>query len=295
MNQNDDTFLARWLSDELTPDEKREFEASPDYASFRKIVMAADTIRSPEFDASSIRDRIESNKAKSKGKQVWWYAAAASITLVIGFFIIINWTTRISSGFGDQLAYELPDGSSVLLNANSQVSLKKRGWEDDRTLDLQGEAYFEVAKGSAFTVKTNLGKVTVLGTEFNVIVADGLMEVTCYEGKVQVNMGQSESILTVGQRVTMVSDKFSRSTVTVNGPGWMSGVSTFSSIPVKYVIESLKNQYEIEINNTEKISLEQPFTGQFPHDDLSVALSVVFEPLNIKYQLKGDQVYLEPM
>ncbi|MEQ9307110.1 MAG: FecR domain-containing protein [Marinoscillum sp.] len=295
MNQNDDTFLARWLNDELTPEERSDFESSPEYADFQKIVLGVESMQSAQVDLEGIKQRIEKAKLKSNGKTIWWYAAAACITLLIGFYSFTQWTTNVKSGFGEQLAYNLPDGSSVLLNAKSQLSLQKWGWEDDRTLDLKGEAYFDVAKGSAFTVKTDLGNVTVLGTEFNVLVADGLMEVTCYEGKVKVNIGHSESTLTVGQRVTLVSDKYSRSSVGVNEPGWKSGVSAFSSIPVKYVIESLKNQFEVEINNTEKINLEQPFTGQFPHDDLSVALSVVFEPLNIKYQIEGEQVYLEPM
>ena len=295
MKSNDETFLARWLNDELTPEERSEFESNPDYAQFRKIVKGADALHSPEFDAEGLRARIELAKGKKSAKQVWWYAVAASVTLILGFFAFINWESSIQSGAGEQLAYDLPDGSSVFLNADSDLSLKKWGWESNRTLSLDGEAYFDVAKGSVFTVNTTLGDVTVLGTEFNVLTDAELLEVTCYEGRVSVAIGKTETILTVGQGVRFLSGELTESRHEYSAPGWRDGVSRFESLPLTYVINALQDQFDVEIQNQNLLNLDQTFTGQFPHNDLKVALAIVFKPLNIKYQLDGDQVYLEPI
>ncbi|WP_421876199.1 FecR family protein [Marinoscillum sp.] len=294
MNPNDDTFLARWLNDELSAEERKEFESNPEYASFRKIVAGADSLQRPEFDEAAIRNRIEQSK-HTTGSNMWWYAAAACACLILAVTLAINWTTTLTSEYGTQLAYDLPDGSSVLLNAKSELRLKKWNWESDRSVRLTGEAYFDVEKGKTFTVVTYLGEVTVLGTEFNVTVAEGFMEVTCYEGSVRVNIGATESILAEGDRVTWLTDRLTQTAVDWKVPDWKTGISSFQSIPLKYVVAELESQYGIEVNNLQLLDLTQPFTGQFPHDDVKVALSIVFEPLNLAYQQKGDQVYLEPM
>jgi len=56
----------------------------------------------------------------------------------------------------------------VVLNSKSTISFNKTDWKNNRQLTLDGEAYFKVEKGSTFTVNTNNGSVTVLGTQFNV-------------------------------------------------------------------------------------------------------------------------------
>jgi ferric-dicitrate binding protein FerR (iron transport regulator) len=104
---------------------------------------------------------------------------------------------------GEMYAFSLPDQSQVLLNAGSQASFKSWDWSSNRAVSLQGEAYFKVAKGQKFTVETNLGSVTVLGTQFNVKARDNRFEVTCYEGKVQRSLSNEEQIILPGQRIVI--------------------------------------------------------------------------------------------
>ena len=44
----------------------------------------------------------------------------------------------------------------------------KKRFTDERIIQLRGEAFFEVEKGSRFVVQTGKGAVEVLGTSFNV-------------------------------------------------------------------------------------------------------------------------------
>ena len=81
----------------------------------------------------------------------------------------------------------------MLLNSKSTITFNKHNWDTNRTLELNGEAFFDVEKGNTFTVKTSQGNVSVLGTEFNVNASVDFFRVSCYEGKVKV----SEMLTTV--------------------------------------------------------------------------------------------------
>ena len=63
----------------------------------------------------------------------------------------------------------LPDQSTVRLNAGSFFTYDAATWDDARTVELHGEAFFDVKKnGVPFTVTTSNSRVQVLGTTFNV-------------------------------------------------------------------------------------------------------------------------------
>lgn len=95
-------------------------------------------------------------------------AASLVILVMAGIF----WWTRPvihEAPFGDQLSVYLPDGSEVSLNSGSRLSHARSFGGNTREITLRGEAFFDVAHSDTpFTVETFNGKVTVLGTRFNV-------------------------------------------------------------------------------------------------------------------------------
>ena len=82
--------------------------------------------------------------------------------------------------------FHLPDSSFVALNMGSELYYTKKGWQTERRVELKGEAFFKVKKGSIFEVETDQGIISVLGTEFNVKSWNNYFEVTCYSGLVRV-------------------------------------------------------------------------------------------------------------
>ena len=68
------------------------------------------------------------------------------------------------------------------LNELSQLEYNASKWDENRSLELKGEAFFDVEKGKRFDVTTEFGNVSVLGTEFNVLSRDSIFKVSCYEG-----------------------------------------------------------------------------------------------------------------
>jgi ferric-dicitrate binding protein FerR (iron transport regulator) len=179
----------------------------------------------------------------------------------------------------------LEDGSEVILNSKSSVSYNAKDWENERELTLKGEGYFKVAKGETFTVITPNGSVQVLGTQFVVNSTRDFFDVTCFEGKVRVITNDNIShILLPGENIRKINGFETQNLDSEDdAPSWISGESTFKSVPLKYVIKALENEYNISIDASQ-VDTSILFSGAFPHNDTKVALQTVFGSLDIKYE-----------
>ena len=295
--EKDDTFLARWLQNELSEKEREEFEASPDFAHYSRIIKTSGRIKSPEVDEKALLEAIKSNrgaKVVSMPRRTFiQYGIAAAVALLVGVFTLFKFLPgaqeQVVSGIGEHKTLTLPDGSEVNLNAQTTLSYYPKRWAKKRTLALEGEGFFKVKKGSEFKVETLNGTVTVLGTQFNVRSIQDYFEVACNEGKVQVISGDQSFIITPG--MTFKTGKNIKPHVletTPQPPSWLEGKNSFASVPVRVVLESLKNHYNIEFTGNIPNG-DQLFTGSYPEDNLNVALQVVFGTLEIRYQITGDR------
>ena len=176
----------------------------------------------------------------------------------------------------------------MMLNAKSQASFDAENWDANRSVTLSGEAYFKVKKGSRFTVTTQNGEVSVLGTEFNVQSQDAFFETVCYEGKVRVVSHNEETVLTKGKAYRNISENPSEQWAFEEiKPSWVDHNSSFKSVPLHYVFAELEDQYDIKVK-TAGIDTNLIYTGTFPNDDLKVALKTVFSSFNMQYTLLED-------
>lgn len=285
---NTDDFLARWISGELSEEEINTFKKSKDYILYETILEGTKLLDVPTVDREKIFDRIQNSISKEK-KVIpmipgWVYAVAASIVLVLGYTLFFNQTITYQSEFGEQLAITLPDGSEAILNAKSKLYYKKGSWKNtERTLFLDGEAFFKVKKGNIFTVKSNTNSVSVLGTQFNINTSSDFFEVTCYEGKVKVENSNSSKIISKGQAVRSInSSSFEKWGLNDVFPSWTTGESSFTDTPLQQVISALEKQYKITIKS-KKISIDQRYSGGFTHNNLQNALHTIFDAMDIKF------------
>ncbi len=293
-NKKDDIFLSRWITGELSPEELTEFESHPEYEYYKKIMIGSDMLElSAEYDVDTALSKIKQVKNTSAQHskpilRLWPYAtAAASIAIILGIFFF-NLDQSYTTHYGELVTVILPDGSEMILNAKSEASYNKKKWETNRTVSLQGEAYFKVKKGSKFTVSTKNGDVTVLGTEFNVQSYDTFFEAICYEGKVRVTHSNDQEILTAGKAYrnihNMPSEKWTSDELK---PSWVDKVSSFRSTPIKYVFNELEEQYNIKIK-IDHIDTSTIYTGTFPNNDKEIALRTVFSTLGMQYKILQD-------
>jgi ferric-dicitrate binding protein FerR (iron transport regulator) len=249
----------------------------------------------PEYNASDELRNVLSKIKSSNSKQTstHWLRPVLRIAAVIAImFSVYYYTTTLDTNIetlaAQKTLIELPDNSAVTLNASSSLTYNKSSWNKGRDVNLEGEAFFKVAKGSTFNVNTIDGVVTVLGTEFNIKQRNNYFEVVCYEGSVQVTQDNSDVvILKPGDSFLKINGKLiAREKETLLQPSWMHNESSFKSLPFSYVIREFERQYNVTIN-PHNIDSEQLFTGSFSHDNIEMALKSITLPLNVKYNFKN--------
>ncbi|GAB4515045.1 MAG: FecR family protein [Allomuricauda sp.] len=292
-----ENYLAKWLSGELSEQELREFEASEAYASFQKLKEASSGLQAPDFDVDQALLRFkEEHMAKSPKvitlnpfRKFLRVAAVIAILLTGSYFYINSLNEKVTTGFAERSEVILPDNSELFLNADSRISYSEKNWDNQRNIKLDGEAFFKVAKGKKFTVSTEQGTVTVLGTQFNVENRKGIFEVTCYEGLVSVTHNAKEIKLPAGNSYVVINGKQVTGTPEGTQPSWMNNESSFESIPLKYVFAELERQFDVQVN-TENINTDLLFTGSFNNTDLNMALKSISTPSQTRYKVEGDNV-----
>ena len=180
---------------------------------------------SNEKSWNAIQDKIaaQSNNGRVLRMRRLVAITAAAAAFVAAFLVIGAGgdQVRIGSALAMDSAVNLPDGSSIQLNGGSEASYDASSWEDNREISLEGEAFFDVEKGSPFQVVTAQGTVEVLGTTFNVQNRNGEFEVTCYTGKVRVASEGQEVELTPGDRAVLQDKELGKLISNDEAPDWM--------------------------------------------------------------------------
>lgn len=223
------------------------------------------------------------------------YAAAAAIAALF-VFQFYNPTTTISATRGAHIAHYLPDQSKVELNADSKISYKARSWSSERLVELEGEAFFEVAKGATFKVLTSNGTVEVLGTQFNVNARNNTLVVDCKEGKVRVSAKADKKILMAGQGTRLNDSK----TALVNTYpskvdkkiGWRAGNYYLEGVALSQAIAEFERQYNIQFKGITADLLQR--NGDYTFGgDLDNALEDLFFQLPVTYTSEGTEVIIQ--
>jgi transmembrane sensor len=152
---------------------------------------------------------------------------------------------------GGQFAVSLPDGSKVWLNAVSSLKYPTVFKNDQRIVELNGEAYFEVSKDASrpFVVVSGGTNVQVLGTHFNInaYTDEPQIKVTLTEGKVRVNEAtvlkpnQQAVIEKSGQVKTIEADL-------ETDLAWKQQLFIFKATPLDIVMRQVARWYDADID-----------------------------------------------
>ena len=211
--------------------------------------------------------------------------------IVTSYLFLENRDTSITTDIAQKENFLLPDESEVTLNAMSQLAYNKKGWDKERKLSLEGEAYFKVKKGSTFSVETPQGTVTVLGTQFNVFSRKNQFNITCYEGLVSVAFSDTLVKIPAGNYITIENNKIvNNESLALNAPTWVNNESSFENVLVTDVLAEFKRQYPVTIHT--ELNLNKRFTGSFTHTNLTVALRSICDPLQLDFTIANNEVTL---
>ncbi len=299
-----DDIIENWLELETSPEEREEMERI--IALTESMDVPATKTKAAAWDEliSNINEEAQDNErvlAPEKKKNSRWlvYAVGMAAVLILGYFSLIDngnsGLISFETATAQIITETLPDQSQVTLNAGSLLSYNSNDWSAARDITLKGEAFFEVTKGSTFTVNTDLGKVTVLGTSFNVYNRDNDLSVACFTGSVQVDMNNEQVVLTPGQKAT-IDTQSGRLHVQDFNPQlsatWRIGEFYFDAVELTKVIRELERQFNIKIEVDGDIS-DRFYTGFFSTQNLAEALQLVFVPMGLSSQVNGSIVTVE--
>ena len=222
--------------------------------------------------------------------------AASAIAACFALVLLIKPTKEnitIANDSNETMEYVLPDQSFVVLDKQAEISFDKKNYVENRLIDLKGQAYFEVIKGSHFEVKTKKGRVEVLGTSFNVNSNTGF-EVTCFTGKVKVSFDDKEAMLHPGEKTSFKLHDFTSEKIEFSQqkPEWVSGSQKFENTHLDEVFAQFEKIYKVKVEIPDEIDKKAFYTGSFVKDDIEKALLSITWPMHLKYSLEGDKVYI---
>jgi ferric-dicitrate binding protein FerR (iron transport regulator) len=290
-----DYLIKKWLDDALSDKEQEAFDALEDSAFFKEIIEEGKRFKAQNPTEVVAYDELKLRLDKKKNPTTNWYKLSVRIAalFIVGFGLYFLTTQDKSTTFNTQLSQkqeiELPDGSVVVLNEASQVRFNKKNWDTQRNVELQGEAYFKVAKGKRFDVTTALGTVSVLGTQFKVSTRDSIFKVICYEGLVKVTCNAGVQQLNEGQGIRAVNDTFEPLDIATVQPDWLQNLKVFKQASMRDVFTALEKHYNVKIN-TDTVDPSILFTGAFELNNLDNALEAVTKTLNLTYAIHTNEV-----
>lgn len=241
-------------------------------------------------------------KVVSINRRYWLAGVAASFIVIISAFFLqdqlFQGNIDLTTALAETRTIYLPDSSVVYLNAETNISYSKKGWDTERVVTLRGEAFFEVKKGSNFSVTTPNGIVEVLGTSFNVRSRGKELLVACKTGKVRVTAFGNENtqILTPGlQTKTKSGNLIEPHAIKLDDIDlWREGLYYLESVSIKEGFEELERIFNVEVvHNLSKTELERVGTWDFDRNNLEESIQFISVSMGFKYKIEKDRITFE--
>jgi transmembrane sensor len=207
--------------------------------------------------------------------------------------------TIATSNDEKNIRVELPDGSTIFLNRNSEFSYRSNFGVRGRQVILTGEAFFEIAPNASkpFIIDAGNAKIRVIGTSFNVITSNSnsAVEVFVKTGKVMLsdNSGSKSLALDPGYIGTMASETSGKTLN--NNPNylsWKTGLLVYNGQKLDVVFSDLKRVYNMDIRVTDPAILENEWTSPIDNQPQETIIRLICASFNLSYTKDGNVYHL---
>ncbi len=253
--------------------------------------------------------RVNRQAKRSAGvRRVMVGAIAASLVAVVGIVIATmdrDYDGRYATAIGEQETVNLPDGSTIILNTNSAFEVAFKGGARRITMS-KGEAFFDVAHdpNKPFSVATDKGVVTAVGTAFSVRVHDDKIDVLVTEGRValaavqnndaaapeqsaqsaqitEISAGQSIEFSQVPKAIEIVEESAAEKTL-----DWQDGIISFNGETLEEVIADLNRYTDMRIEITDEELRHQQIVAYYRVGEIEP----MFDALNLMANVEVERV-----
>ena len=233
------------------------------------------------------------------------YADETKITSTTGNDIKDGGIMNVATPRGGTYQIILSDGSKVWLNAASSIKFPASFiGEKRRSVELVGEAYFEIAKNAnqKFVVTTKNQEVEVLGTHFNVnsYLDERDVKTTLLEGSVRVSLSKqeglgSEVVLNPGQQSVVSTSKLSVTSVDVNDiVAWKEGKFVFVRENVTSIMNKIARWYDVEIIYEGDVRRKALGGSVSRFKNVSEVLEMLSATKAVQFRIEGRNVIVMP-
>jgi transmembrane sensor len=309
-NSGDESVRNFWESWLLEHPEKRS-----DVAEAKKLLQSVRFSRH-ELSADEVSDlwnRIHSDDIKHPShirgaRPASMYRAAAAI-VVIGiaglFYLLSNdkpWA-EYHTTYGETKSITLPDGSSVVLNANSKLTVHS-DWNEQpsREIWLDGEAFFSVVhktNNQPFKViKAEGVTVEVLGTTFNVYNRTNGTKIVLNSGQIRLNLPTEQSpemvVMQPGEMVEYKEQHYKKKAVNpLLYTAWTNNKIILDHTSLGEMVYMLKDSYGLEVKVSDTKLLEETVSGSMPLGDPEILLSQMARAFQLKIKKNNNVIVME--
>lgn len=198
----------------------------------------------------------------------------------------------------------LSDSTKVWLNSDSRLHYPTAFVGDKREVELEGEAYFEVAKNEKmpFSVRTGGQVVEVIGTEFNLTsyTEDELIYTTLVEGQVKVFSEENPELsqtLVPGYQTYMFKESgdISIRKVDVNEyVAWKDGAFNFNNKTLETMMHTISRWYDIDVVFENESYKELKFTGEIKrYENLEQMLQLIEQTQEVKFEKVENEIRIK--
>lgn len=310
-NTTENEILADWMT-----------SSADNEQTFEEIKQAWLSVERPGVSESAnalskLKNRIQQEAVQPiKNKRLFpvklnRIAASLAIISSLTFFIIYltqspeksaTIINSLATKIGEMKTITLSDGTKVSLGSKSVLRYPARFNEHERSIQLDGEAYFEVSKNphKPFVVNTNDLSVKVLGTHFNVNASknQAFTTVSLLEGKVEVNLIDDKDgayTLKPGEELSVNRNNlqvFQRKLDSVSVLGWMTKTLVFSNDKLSDAAVKIENMYGVKLVFADQATADTRLYAQFNNDKLDDVLEIICSTGNLIYRKNGNKIYL---
>lgn len=247
---------------------------------------------------------LKANRKKQMYSQLMRYAAFLAVpllltSLVLGYLYfqkpeLAEKYAEVTAATGSVIRYELPDHSVVWLNSGSTLRYPTVFRSDNRNVELNGEAYFEVEADNErpFYVNTRHGlTVYVYGTRFNVTAYedDSNIETVLEKGKVNVISPDRKTIIQLAPGEQLLYNKQSQKLIKnkvdiYEKVAWKDGKLIFRNASLDDIFKRLSRHFNVDIQFNNKSGKEYKYRATFRNETLPQILDYLARSAALKWK-----------
>lgn len=209
----------------------------------------------------------------------------------------------VKVGKGERVSITLPDGTSVRLNSESELSYQQDFGLKDRKVSLNGEGFFDVVRNETrtFIVNTQFMDIKVLGTAFNVYTYQNndSVEMALVRGEVEVTTTQPpyQTINVKPDEKVVYNKKTGKmrleSTSNQIETAWISNELVFRSTTLNDVLNRIGRKYGFSIEVEDSLLLKDRYTGVFDETDIEGVMQILKAHFGFNYRIKENAIRID--